>query len=89
MKFSVGDIVTIVPQPNEACPFRWVPKMDSYCGTTVRIISAWYSDRYKCAAYKIEADGGRYNWDEGCFQEVCPLQEVPADEFLSILTGRS
>ena len=88
-KFSVGDTVTIVPQPNEACPFQWVSGMDSYCGTTVRIMSVRYSDRYKCAAYKIEADGGRYNWDEGCFQEVSPLQEVPADEFLSILTGRS
>lgn len=88
-KFSVGDIVTIVPQPNEACPFRWVPEMDSYCGTTVRTMSARHFYNYNCAAYKIEADGGRYNWDEGCFQEVSPLQEVPADEFLSILTGRS
>lgn len=88
-KFSAGDIVTIVPQPNEACPFHWVPGMDPYCGTTVRIMSVRYSENYKCALYRIDADGGRYGWDEGCFQEASPLQEVSADEFLSILTGRS
>ena len=89
MKFSVGDVVTIVPQPNEACPFHWNPLMSAYCGETVRIVAVRYSHDFRCSLYKIDIDDGRWNWDAGCFQEVYPLQEVPADEFLSILTGRS
>lgn len=88
-KFSVGDTVTIVPQPNEACPFHWSPLMSAYCGETARIVAVRYSHDFRCSLYKIDIDDGRWNWDAGCFQEVSPLQEVPADEFLSILTGRS
>ena len=48
-KFSVGDTVTIVPQPNEACPFSWAPSMDQYCGMTARIMYVRYSHDRHCS----------------------------------------
>lgn len=74
-KFSVGDFVSIVPEPNYDCAFGWIDNMDRFCGQIAKVVHAGYSCNHNCDRYSIDADGGRYNWDEGCFQESVPSIE--------------
>lgn len=85
-KFSVGDVVTIVPEPNYNCPFRWVSGMDRFCGKIAKVTSAGPSSRHQCDVYSVDVDGSRYNWDEGCFQESVP--SIEEEELTQLLFSK-
>ena len=85
-KFSVGDVVTIVPEPNYNCPFRWVSGMDRFCGQIAKVVHAEYSCHHNCGLYSIDAEGGHYNWDEGCFQESVP--SIEEEELTQLLFSK-
>ncbi len=86
MEFYVGDTVVIRSNPKEFARLSrcFIFDMSKYCGQTVQI-----THRQPHSAigpiYKIDLDNGLWWWDAVCFQEVSSLQEIQADELLSIL----
>lgn len=85
-KFSVGDVVTIVPEPNYDCAFRWIDNMDRFCGKIAKVTAARHSSSHQCDVYSVDVDGGRYNWDEGCFQESVP--SIEEEELTQLLFSK-
>lgn len=85
-KFSVGDVVTIVPEPNYDCAFSWIDNMDRFCGKIAKVTSARPSSRHQCDVYSLDVDGGRYNLDEGCFQESVP--SIEEEELTQLLFSK-
>ena len=43
-KFKKGDIVRVVDEPYEDCPFEWIGEMDDYCGQTAVITSVTWTE---------------------------------------------
>lgn len=86
MEFYVGDTVVIRSNQKEfACMSRcFVDSMAKYCGQTAQITLCHPYFEFG-TIYKIDLDNGLWWWDAACFQEVSSLQEVQADELLSIL----
>lgn len=85
-KFSVGDFVTIVPEPNYDCAFGWIDNMDRFCGKIAKVTSARPSSGHQCDVYIVDVDGGRYAWDEGCFQESVP--SIEEEELTQLLFSK-
>lgn len=89
-EFVVGDIVTIVREPNRDCAFVWVPGMDDFCGKTATISGAFESlDR----GYYIDIDNGRFKWDGPCFQEFfggdeSEMQGATDEDIMRLLAGK-
>lgn len=85
-KFSVGDVVSIVPEPNYDCAFGWIDNMDRFCGKIAKVTSAGHSSIHQCGVYSVDVDGGRYAWDEGCFQEFVP--SIEEEELTQLLFSK-
>lgn len=51
-----------------------------------KVVHAGYSCNHNCDRYSIDADGGRYNWDEGCFQESVP--SIEEEELTQLLFSK-
>lgn len=85
-KFNVGDIVRVVDEPYDDCPFLWVPSMTEYCGKEVTIASVGDSGE---DLYRIEEDDGYCAWCENCFVPVSiePDFEPASIDELQIFLG--
>lgn len=86
--FEVGDIVVVVEEPYEDCPFSWVAGMTELCGKEVRIADVtrdhWLPSSY--IGYRIEAvDGTKIStcvWCKDCFYPLAdrePIKESDMD----------
>ena len=84
-KFSPGDVVTVVDTPNYSCAFGWVPEMDRYCGRTAVVQKAYIPIGRKECGYRLDVDGGDWNWDEGSLLE--PVPAVEETELIHLLLG--
>lgn len=63
----MGDVVTVVSEPYNDCPFTWVDLMTSMCGDTVTIVRKEYSEQYKTYRYRIQEDDENFIWCGNCF----------------------
>lgn len=67
-EFNVGDVVTVVNEPYEDCPFSWTTEMTRMCGAEVTIISKEYDKLYGTYAYRIREC--RFAWCGNCFMPI-------------------
>lgn len=66
-EFNVGDVVTVVNEPYEDCPFTWVDQMTNMCGRMATITGKCYSEQYGTYRYNIKEDDGSCFWCGNCF----------------------
>lgn len=66
-RYSVGDIVRVVDEPYESCPFDWIESMDDYCGCTATIVDVQWNRAFRTWAYSIDIDESGCSWCEDCF----------------------
>lgn len=85
-KFNVGDIVRVVDEPYNDCPFLWVSEMTEYCGREVTIAFVDFNGR---DLYRIEEDYECCAWCENCFVPVSiePDFEPASIDELQIFLG--
>lgn len=78
-KFKKGDIVRVVDEPYESCPFDWIDVMDECCGKTAAITSVSWAAGYATYAYGIDIDEYDCSWCENCFVEDSEIEESEAN----------
>lgn len=83
--YHVGDIVRVVDKPYMRCPFEWINWMDKYCGREVKILKAYWNDRYKTYVYKIgTVDGVERSVCAFCVNCFVAEPEEPEQECLGV-----
>lgn len=66
-KFKKGDIVRVVDEPYEDCPFEWIGEMDDCCGKEAVITDMiWFGHR-GIWGYYLDIDEYDCKWCENCF----------------------
>lgn len=78
-RFKKGDIVRVVDEPYEDCPFEWIGEMDDYCGQTAVITSVTWNEWAGAWGYAIDIDEYCCTWCENCFTEDHDIEESDAD----------
>ena len=78
-RFKVGDIVQVVDEPYEDCPFEWIDEMDECCGKTATIKSVRWDNYYGQYAYGIDIDEYHCSWCERCFIEDSEIEESDSE----------
>lgn len=63
----MGDVVTVVINPYEKCPFTWVSEMTAMCGHTATIIEKEFYSNEDTYGYRIQEDDGNCIWCGNCF----------------------
>lgn len=82
--FQKGDVVRVVDEPYEDCPFEWISEMDECCGKEARITDVIWLGHLKAYGYTIDIDEYGFTWCENCFDSPIPDIEE-SDEDISTL----
>lgn len=79
-RYQVGDVVQVVDEPYDACPFKWIDDMDEYCGHVAVITRVRWNEALDTWAYYLDISKGMsYQWCENCFADVPELEESEED----------
>lgn len=74
-RYQKGEIVRVVDEPYEDCPFEWIGAMDDCCGHEARIVDVSWIGRFGAYGYSIDIDECDCIWCENCFVVEPDLQE--------------
>lgn len=78
-RYQKGDIVRVVDEPYDDCPFEWIGEMDDYCGQTATITSATWNEWAGAWGYAIDIDEYCCTWCENCFIVDSDIEESDSD----------
>lgn len=86
-EFEVGDVVQVVSEPYEKCPFGWVDTMSPLCGQTVEISNKWWNEGYRTYVYKLKEDKFGHSWCGNCLTTIEPDFDAATDDEILSLFG--
>ena len=78
-RFKKGDIVRVVDEPYEDCPFEWIGEMDDCCGKEAVITDTIWVGHRGIWGYYLDIDEYDCTWCENCFADDSEIEESDAD----------